>query len=393
MSGGRGAKDVGRDVSATFERLYGAPPDLLVRAPGRVNVIGEHTDYNDGFVLPVAIDRELWIALRPRSDREVRAHSLDFGPGAFSLDHLTPSKSGWIEYVKGVAWVLVAQVGSDLSAWEGVVGGDIPIGAGLSSSAAVEMAALRAFAEVSHLPWDPKQAALMGQRVENEWIGVSSGIMDQLVIGLGSQGHAVLIDCRTLEVQSVPIPDGLSLVVLDTGTRRGLVGSAYNERRRQCETVAHALGASALRDVDGSMLESAEGLEPTVVKRARHVVSENQRTLEAAQALRSGDLTRLGRLMNESHASLQEDFEVSTEALDVMADLARRQPGCFGARMTGAGFGGCAVAAVETSLAEDFAGRVSQLYREALGLEPEAYVCGAAQGVSVLRRGEPPGPG
>ncbi len=388
-----GARDVRREVEATFRTLHAGPPDLLVRAPGRVNLIGEHTDYNDGFVLPMAIDRDLWIALRSRSDREVRAHSLDFGPGTFSLDELTPSEEGWIEYVKGAAWVLSAQGGPGLSGWDGVVGGDIPIGAGLSSSAAVEMAALRAFSELSDLPWDAKQAALMGQRVENEWIGVSSGIMDQLVIGLGSMGHAVLIDCRTLEVRAVPIPRGLSLVVLDTGTRRGLVGSAYNERRQQCETAARALGARALRDVDGSMLESAEGLDPTVRKRARHVVSENERALEAAKALGSGDLIRLGRLMNESHTSLRDDFLVSTEALDVITDLARRQPGCFGARMTGAGFGGCAVAAVETSRAAGLAERVSALYREALGLEPEAYVCTAAQGVSVRKGAELLGPG
>jgi galactokinase len=272
----------------------------------------------------VAIDRDFWIALRPRGDREVRAHSLDFGAGVFSLEDPAPGEGGWIEYIKGVAWVLLARTGSPLSGWEGVVGGDIPIGAGLSSSAAVEMAALRAFASVSGLPWDPKEAALLGQRVENEWIRVNSGIMDQLAVGLGRKGHALLIDCRTLKVEPVSIPEGLTLVVLDTGTRRGLVGSAYNERRQQCEAAAHALGASALRDVDGSMLEAAEYLEPTVRKRARHVVTENERTLGAVDALRSGDLARLGRLMNASHASLRDDFEVSTEALDVIAAAARR---------------------------------------------------------------------
>jgi galactokinase len=384
MSTPQGAKDVRRDVLATFQTLFGRPPDLLVRAPGRVNLIGEHTDYNDGFVLPAAIDRELWIALRPRTDRQVRAHSLDFGADGFSLEALSPGEDGWIEYVKGVAWALTEN-GHRLSGWEGVLGGDIPVGAGLSSSAAVEMAALRAFSAVSGISWEPKEAARLGQRVENEWIRVNSGIMDQLVVGLGRRNHALLIDCRTLEVEAVPLPAGVALVVLDTGTRRGLVGSAYNERRQQCEAAADGCGAPALRDVDAAMLEAAKDLDPTARRRARHVVTENERTLRAADALRSGDLGRLGRLMNESHVSLRDDFEVSTEALDVIVDLARGQPGCLGARMTGAGFGGCAIAVVEEGCAADFADRVSELYRDALGLEPEAYVCGAADGVSITK--------
>lgn len=383
-------RDVRREAETTFRTLYGGPPDLLVRAPGRVNLIGEHTDYNDGFVLPAAIDRELWIALRPRTDLEVRAQSLDFGPGGFSLEGLTPGEDGWIEYLKGVAWVL-HEAGHRLTGWEGVLGGDIPIGAGLSSSAALEMAVLRAFTAVSGIPWEPKVAARLGQRVENEWMSVNSGIMDQLVVGLGREGHALLIDCRSLEAEPVPLPAGVTLVVLDTGTRRGLVGSAYNERRQQCEAAAASCGAAALRDVDAAMLEAAEDLEPVTLRRARHVVTENERTLEAADALRAGDLPRLGRLMDESHVSLRDDFEVSTEALDEIVGLARSQPGCLGARMTGAGFGGCAIALVEESRALHLARRVSELYREALDLPPETYVCGAADGVSITGAlGDPP---
>lgn len=382
-------RDVRREVETTFQTLYGHAPDLLVRAPGRVNLIGEHTDYNDGFVLPAAIDRELWIALRPRPDPEVQAHSLDFGPGGFSLEGLSPGEDGWIEYVKGVAWVL-QEAGHRLSGWEGVLGGDIPIGAGLSSSAAVEMAVLRAFTAVSDLPWEPKVAARLGQRVENEWISVNSGIMDQLVVGLGRGGHALLIDCRSLDVEPVPLPTGVTLVVLDTGTRRGLVGSAYNERRQQCEAAATACGAPALRDVDAAMLETAENLEPTALRRARHVVTENERTLDAADALRAGDMERLGRLMDGSHVSLRNDFEVSTEALDVIVDLARGQPGCLGARMTGAGFGGCAIALVEESRALELARRVSELYRDALGLPADTYLCRAADGVSIAGASEDP---
>jgi galactokinase len=382
MSTPQGAKDVRPEVLANFEGLYGRPPDLLVRAPGRVNLIGEHTDYNDGFVLPAAIDRELWIALRPRTDGQVLAHSLDFGEGRFSLEAISRGEDSWIEYLKGVAWALT-QTGHRLSGWEGVLGGNVPIGAGLSSSAALEMATLRAFTAVSGIPWKPKEMALLGQRVENEWMGVNSGIMDQLVVGMGRKSHAVLIDCRTLEVEAVPLPEGVVLVVLDTGTRRGLVGSAYNERRQQCEAAAERCGVPALRDVDAAMLEAAADLDPTARRRARHVVTENERTLQAANALRSGDLERLGHLMDQSHVSLRDDFEVSTEALDLIVDLAGSQPGCLGARMTGAGFGGCAIALVEESRAAELADRVTERYRDALGLQPEAYVCGAADGVGI----------
>lgn len=383
MSTPRKTGDVRRDVHATFEARFGAAPDLLVRAPGRVNLIGEHTDYNDGFVLPAAIDRELWIALRARPDRTVLLQSLDYGPGEFSLDGFTHSGDDWIEYVKGVAWVL-GEEGRSLSGWEGVLGSDIPIGAGLSSSAALEMAALRAFAAVSDLPWDAKAAALLGQRVENHWMKVNSGIMDQLAVGLGRAGHALLIDCRSLEVEQVPLPAGVSLVVLDTGTRRGLVDSAYNERRAQCEAAARACGVAALRDVDAGALEAVEGLEATARHRARHVVTENARTEEAARVLRSGEVARMGRLMDDSHRSLRDDFEVSTEALDTIVELARGEDGCVGARMTGAGFGGCAIALVEEAHAADFAVRVAEAYREALAHDPEVYVCSAADGVRLL---------
>jgi galactokinase len=375
--------DTRNTVERRFESLFQSRPELLVRAPGRVNLIGEHTDYNDGFVFPAAIDRYLWIALRPRTDGQVRVHSLDFGTSEFSLEALSQDGEGWIEYLKGVAWVLT-EGGASLTGWEGVLGSDIPIGAGLSSSAALEMASLRAFAALSNLDWEPKQAALMGQRVENQWIGVNSGIMDQLAVGLGRWDHGLLIDCRTLEVETVPIPSEVKLAVLDTGTRRGLVDSAYNERRSQCEAAAEACGAPALRDVDGGSLARARGLDPVALKRARHVVTENERTVEARNALRQGDLHRMGRLMDESHGSLRDDFEVSTEALDTIVSLARAQAGCLGARMTGAGFGGCAIALVEEARAQALVERVSELYTEALGLSPEAYICGAADGVTVV---------
>ena len=230
-----------------FRHRWEAEPAVVVRAPGRVNLIGEHTDYNDGFVLPMAIDRAVWIALRPRPDRRVVLHSLNFGDLTdFALGGFEKGGPAWGEYVKGVAWSL-SQAGHELSGWEGVLSGDIPIGAGLSSSAAIEVATARAFAEVSHLTWDPAAMARAAQRAENEWVGVPCGIMDQLTSACGREGHALLIDCRTLEVTPVPLPDGASIVILDTGTRRALAASAYEERRRQCRQAADFFGLSALR--------------------------------------------------------------------------------------------------------------------------------------------------
>lgn len=375
--------DVRERVETEFASLFGSPPEILVRAPARVNLIGEHTDYNDGFVLPIAIDRELWIAVRPRADGRVHAYSVELGAAEFSTDSFFPDGNGWIEYVKGVAWAL-RETGHRLSGWDGVLGGDIPIGGGLSSSAAVQMAVLRVFMALDDTPWLPGEAARIGQRVENEWIGVNSGIMDPLVIAAGQRDHALLIDCRSLEIEPVPLPSGAVLVVLDTGTRRGLVKSAYNERRRQCEAAAAWFGVRALRDVDGRLLDAAAGrLDGTVHRRARHVITENERTLEAASALKSLDLDRLGRLMDESHISLRDDFEVSTEALDAMVGIARRQAGCLGARMTGAGFGGCVVALVERDLCAGFADRVTTIYRDAFGIAAHAFVCGGVDGVSI----------
>ena len=376
-------------VLRAFEAQYGAPPDVVVRAPGRVNLIGEHTDYNDGFVLPMAIDRAVWVALRPRADGVVCVRSLDFDDEATfalaGLDLSDPGRggAGWAEYVKGSAWAL-ADGGRALVGWDGVVAGDVPLGAGLSSSAALELAALRALAVTSGLPWDPAAMALAGQRAENEWVGVNCGVMDQMISAAGVDGHALLIDCRSLDAEPVPLPASAVAVVLDTATRRGLVDSAYNERREQCEAAAAALGAPALRDVTPEGLEAGRGgLDETVYRRARHVVTENARTLAAADAMRAGDAARLGALMDASHASLRDDFEVSSPALDLMADLARQADGCWGARMTGAGFGGCAVALVEAAAADAFTASVGRAYEAASGRRPALYVSHATGGAAV----------
>jgi galactokinase len=358
----------------------------VVRAPGRVNLIGEHTDYNDGFVFPMAIDRAAWIALRARSDGKVVATSLDFDETReFDLARLVAKESdSWIEYLKGTAWALQG-AGHVLKGFDGVVAGDVPLGAGLSSSASIEMATARALAAVSGIEWKPAPMALLGQKAENKWVGVNCGIMDQLISAAGVEGKALLIDCRSLETRAVPLPLGTVVVVLDTSTRRGLVDSAYNERRGQCEAAARLFGVKALRDVTSARLASRAGeLDPVTLRRARHVVTEDERTLAAAEAMRTNDAARLGTLMNESHESLRHDFEVTNDGLNVMVEEARRAPGCLGARMTGAGFGGCAVALVAAEKSEAFVGQVESGYRKATSLDPKVYVCRATDGAGIV---------
>lgn len=372
-------------VCGKFQQRFGAPPDICVRGPGRVNLIGEHTDYNEGFVLPMAIDRAVWIALRRRPDRWVMVYFANTDKyGEFHLDAVRHTGEGSLEYIKGVAWVLQEE-GFFLRGWEGLVLGDVPVGAGLSSSAALEVAAARAFAALGEIPWDPVKMALLAQRAENRWVGVQCGIMDQLISACGREGHALLIDCRSLELTHVPLPDSVRVVILDTGTRRGLADSAYNERRAACEQTAARFGVKALRDLSLEEFERrAHELDEITRRRVRHVVTENERTLRAARCLQSGDVAAFGRLMVESHQSLRNDYEVSSSALDAMVEIALAQPGCLGARMTGAGFGGCAVALVETPAAERFAAVVAHQYHEKTGHIPSVYVCRAGAGAGVV---------
>ena len=273
----------------------------------------------------------------------------------------------------------------ELSGWVGVLAGDVPVGAGLSSSAALEMAIARANAAVSGLQWDPTSFALLGQKAENVWVGVRCGIMDQLVSAAGVEGHGLLIDCRSLDVKPIPLPPKTSVVILDTGTRRGLVESAYNERRNQCEAAAQFFGVHALRDVSMELFNAqTSGLDDITRKRAWHVITENERTVMAAQALNSGDAEAMGQLMDASHESLRDNFEVSSEALDLMVSIARGHPACFGARMTGAGFGGCAVALVQESQAESFTAQVEKKYHEQTDIIPAVYICKASRGAEVI---------
>lgn len=389
MRGGRlGSKNMNLEqrVIEAFQEIFGDNPTFLVRAPGRVNLIGEHTDYNDGFVLPMAIDRAVWIALRPRDDRRVLVHALDVGGKVdFSLDG-AGRQENWGDYIVGLSWALQME-GYALEGWEGVLSGDVPKGAGLSSSAAVELATAQAFAVVSKLDWEPARMAKISQKAENQWVGVNSGIMDQMVSAAASEGHALFLDCRSLEYEHVSLPDDVAVVVMDTSTRRGLVGSAYNERRAQCEAAAEFFGVKALRDVSLERFEVEGGKmkNEVVMRRARHIVSENQRVLDAVIAMRAEEVGKLGWLFNESHASLRDDFEVTNEALNQIVECAQGHPACYGARMTGAGFGGCAVALVKLNQVEEFVSAVVVEYRLKSGLEAEMYVCQASAGTSVKR--------
>jgi galactokinase len=349
-----------------------------------VNLIGEHTDYNDGFCLPMAIDRATWIALRPR-DGEVSVQALDMDDAfTFALDALPREGADWSRYVTGVAWAL-QQNGYALSGWAGALSGDVPIGSGLSSSAALELAVARAFAAVSGFAWDATRMAQIAQQTENRWLGLQSGIMDQLISANGLAGHALLMDCRSLTLEPAPLPPGVAVVVMDTKTPRDLVSSAYNERRAECERAAAVLGVPALRDAGlADLARAADRLAPVIFRRARHVISENERTLAAAEAMRAGDAAELGRLMNASHDSLRADYEVTSDTLNAMVESARRQPSCLGARMTGAGFGGCAIALVRAADVTPFIDAVAHEYEQHTGLTPDLFVAEPSAGAGLV---------
>jgi len=372
-----------QQVSTAFKSRYGTEPAFIVQAPGRVNLIGEHTDYNEGFVLPMAINRATWIALRPRTDTCVELFSMDHqAVTIFDVNHLTKEK-GWQEYPKGVAWAL-QESGLSLTGWEGVTFCDVPLGSGLSSSASFELAVARAFACVSGFEWNAPEMAIAGQVAENKWVGVNCGIMDQMISAVAMDGHAALIDCRDYSYRHIPLPTSTSVVIMDTATRRGLVESAYNERRQQCEQAARYFGVTFLRDVTVEQFNEQSAQLPEITrKRARHVITENARTLEAAASMEAGDADRLGKLMDQSHESLHDDFEVTNRELDLIVQIARQAEGCLGARITGAGFGGCAVALVKSSDAETFTFRVAEQYRIESGRTPLLYVCNPVRGASI----------
>lgn len=370
----------------SFRTRFGTSPSLLVRAPGRVNLLGEHTDYNEGFVLPVAVDRAAWIAASPRPDPVAHIFALDLGEeSAFPLNPVPPREGNWADYPRGVAWAL-GERNFSLSGLNAVLTSDVPIGAGLSSSAAVEVAFAWAWRALSDLPLERTEVALLCQRAENEYVGVRCGIMDQMASVWGRAGYAILLDCRTLEVNHVPIPAGVAIVVADTLVRRELAASEYNRRRRECEEAVRILaqyipGIRALRDVTPEDLERfGHRLPPVLLKRARHVVHSNARVLTAVEAFRIGDLEAVGQAMRRSHISLRDDYEVSSPELDALAEAAWEVPGCYGARLTGAGFGGCIVALADAGVVDELERHLKRTYEARFGRTPTVLVCQPSEG-------------
>ncbi len=374
-----------------LNRFDRAESPRIALAPGRVNLIGEHTDYNQGWVLPMAINRTIGIAFAPREDGVLRMHSVEYGEvrEVKLADLAPPGGSDWISYIAGSAWAL-AESGYAVPGADLVVNGDIPIGSGLSSSSALVMAAILAFCELSDRTWSPIEAALLGHAVEKDWVGIQGGVMDQLTSTMGREGHALLIDCRSLEVSPIRFPHGAAVVVLDTGAPRTLAGSAYNERSASCRAAVAALrevepDVDALRDVDPDLLEAArERMDETTYRRALHVVEENARPRAMADALISGELDTAGRLMDESHFSLRDLYEVSSFELDFFTELAREHPACFGARLTGAGFGGCAIALVSADGVEDFMKSTHARYGERVTLPSSVFACRPESGARTV---------
>lgn len=362
----------------------------LFRAPGRVNLIGEHTDYNDGFVLPIAINFSTWISLTPLEQRKLEIFSENFGEGVeFNLDSEPTRKGHWSDYVIGVA-VTLERAGYRLRGASLSLRGEVPIGSGLSSSAALEVATAFALSANSNFDIGRAEMAQLCRRAENEFVGARVGIMDQFVSLHGRAHKALLLDCRSLEYKLLPLSDNARLVVCNTMVKHELATGAYNERRAQCEAGATLLaqrlpGVKALRDVTIAQLERyGRDLPDVVLRRCRHVVTENTRVLDAAESLARGDVSHFGELMNESHRSLRDDFEVSCMELDLMVDLARQVKGVYGARLTGGGFGGCTVNLVALERIEEFKRSVAIGYEKVMKLKPEIYVLEAANGAEEL---------
>lgn len=380
-----------------FARVFGdSDGAVAVKAPGRVNLIGEHTDYNEGFVLPMAIDRSVVITGRRRPDRGLTLCSANYGEiTKLNLDELEPGCcEGWPAYFAGVAWVM-REAGLDVGGLDALIDGDVPQGAGLSSSAAFEVATGLLFSTVFNLGIDGVALARMAQKAENLFVGVSCGIMDQFASSLGRAGHALLIDCRSLDYEPVALPFAeYTIAVADTGVRRGLVDSEYNARRKECEEGVRILktvmpGIEALRDVSAfDLAKNGHLLSPAVLDRCRHVVGENERVERAVAALRSGCAHEFGRLMNESHTSLRDLYKVSCRALDAMVESTLAVEGVLGSRMTGGGFGGCTVSLVRRDSAAEFATRVPEQYNRATeGVphgEPRVFFFDAAGGAGLV---------
>jgi galactokinase len=388
----------------TFRQRFGKEPAFVVLAPGRVNILGEHVDFNDGFVLPAAIDRATYIAFAPAPANSERSTlvAADFAEEAsFTLESIATKTSPdgsalpeWATYPAGVAWALT-EADLTVPAIDAVFASNVPQGSGLSSSASIEMAFALAWQTLSAVEGDgwslpPMQRALLGQKAENQYVGVNCGIMDQFASACGVADKLLLLDCRSLEWQVLPVPEDVAIVIADTSVRRKLTDGAYNQRRQACEDAVkilsgHLPNVRALRDVSVEDFNRLSDQLPGLVeKRARHVVEEIERSRRAIPLLEQGKIREFGQIMNECHASLRDLYEVSIPELNAMVEIAQSLPGCFGARLTGAGFGGCTVNLVEKPIAEAFAAELASQYEGKTGLKPEIYICQASEGARVV---------
>ncbi|MBI4408294.1 MAG: galactokinase [Gemmatimonadetes bacterium] len=387
MTGFSGAQQITAAVRAhlAFRETFGGEPELLARAPGRINLIGEHVDYNGGLVLPTAIDRDVVVAASRRRGRWIRAVAADLkAHDAFALDGQADAGSGWTSYLRGISALLpqsdIILPGADLA-----IAGDVPRGAGLASSAAFEVACATAFLALADETLPGPDLARLCRRAETEWAGVPCGIMDQFVAVLARKDHALFLDCRSLAFRHVAIPPGVRLIAADTGVRHELASSAYGARVQECRDAAERLGVAELRDVEPAELERKQGALPEpLLRRARFVVSEIERTRRAAEALAAGDLPLVGRLIDESHAGLRDQYEVSTPELDALVGAAREIDGVYGSRMVGAGFGGCTLSLVAEEAVPEFLRRVPAAYHEATGRTAALHVCRTHSGAGLL---------
>lgn len=374
-----------------FNEKYHRTFDLCVYAPGRVNIIGEHTDYNDGFVMPCAIDYGTAVCGAKRDDSLFRVYAADLDAfDEFDLtDPIVPNPDHkWTGYVRGVVKFIQTQCPEFRQGADLVISGNVPLSAGLSSSASLEVAVGKFCQQLAQLPLTDTQLALIGQQAENQFVGANCGNMDQLISALGQKDHLLMIDCRTLETQPTPVPEQVAVMIINSKVKHDLVAGEYNTRRQQCEQAATFFGVKTLRDVSLEQFKKREqeltALDPIVAKRARHVITENARVLAAVEALKQGDLAGLGKLMAQSHESMREDFEITVPQIDYLVGLSQLAIGnTGGARMTGGGFGGCVVVVAPTEKVEAVRNIIAENYEKTTGLKEDFYVCRASEGVSL----------
>jgi galactokinase len=385
-------QELTQQTAADFKKAFNRDPQWIAAAPGRVNIIGEHTDYNDGFVFPMAIERYTVIAAAPNGSQTITFHSSS-GQGVATVDLTQPVKPGpkghWANYPMGVLAGFLAR-GIKPVGFDAVMNSTVPLGGGLSSSASLEVATATLLEAVTGKTLDPVEKALLCQKAEHEYAGMPCGIMDQFVSALGKKDHLLLLDCRSRQTQLVPFTDpSVSVLITNTNVKHELTGSEYPTRRKQCETAAKALGVASLRDATADMLEKGRGgMDEVVFRRARHVIGEIERTVFAAEGIRFGNWPTVGQLMYASHDSLRDDYEVSCKELDVVVDIARGigpKGGVIGCRMTGGGFGGCAVALVKTDAVVAVSNTLAAKYTDQTGIVPTMFMSRPGQGAVILK--------